>query len=234
MRWWSCSLAVLVVFTLAGCPGSAPSGSVPGGSDFDSVTPGGSTETPGGGSGGSGGGSTGGPTAGETTTGTDPTIFTDCFVAPQEAAWRLEILDLVNAERAAEGLNPVTWNSTLAEQADTYACEMVHYRFFDHVNPVTGSTLRDRAGQFGYDYLMIGENLAAGQRTPQQAMTDWMDSPGHRANILEPEFTELGVGIRLGGEYGYYWVQEFGRPHSAAATKPATAKPLAQLEALIP
>ena len=63
-----------------------------------------------------------------------------------------------------------------------------------------------------YDYYMIGENLAAGQATPAQVMADWMESAGHRANILEASFVELGVGVRTGGTYGTYWVQEFGRP----------------------
>jgi uncharacterized protein YkwD len=106
----------------------------------------------------------------------------------------------------------VVWNGTLAEQATQYACEMIHYDFFDHVNPVTRSTLAVRANQFDYSYLVIGENLAAGQRTPEHAMNDWMDSPGHRQNILDPRFVELGVGVRFGGEFGTYWVQEFGLP----------------------
>jgi uncharacterized protein YkwD len=59
---------------------------------------------------------------------------------------------------------------------------------------------------------VVGENLAAGQPTPERAFTDWMNSPSHRDNILDPRFTELGVGVRFGGEYGVYWVQEFGLP----------------------
>jgi uncharacterized protein YkwD len=136
----------------------------------------------------------------------------DCGVSPNENDWKAEILRLVNVERERESLNPVVWNQTLANQAEEYACEMIVYDFFAHENPETGSHLADRADEFGYDYQMIGENLAAGQATPAQAMWDWMNSEGHRANILNANFTELGVGVRVGGDYDIYWVQEFGLP----------------------
>ncbi len=122
---------------------------------------------------------------------------------------------MVNEQRISFGLNPVTRNQTLEDQATEYACEMIQYDFFAHVNPATGSTLRDRTNQFGYPFQVVGENLAAGQTTPQQAMNDWIASTEHRENILDPRFTELGIGIRTGGSYGMYWVQEFGRPLSA-------------------
>ncbi len=138
--------------------------------------------------------------------------FPGCSPALLEAQWKNRIFELVNEERALVGLHPVTLNTTLEAQATEYACEMILYQFFDHVNPVTDSTLSARADQFGYDYYFIGENLAAGQTTPEEAMRDWMNSPGHRANILEPRFIELGVGVRVGGDYGVYWVQEFGEP----------------------
>lgn len=126
--------------------------------------------------------------------------------------WQADVLALVNQERAAVGLPALVHSDTLARQAEGYACELAFYDFFDHENPVTGSTLADRAEQYGYDYRLLGENLAAGQPTPEQAVSEWMDSPGHRANILNEGFTELGVGVITGGSYGIYWVQEFGRP----------------------
>ena len=73
---------------------------------------------------------------------------------------------------------------------------MIQYDYFDHVNPVTGSTLADRTDEFGYDFLVVGENLAAGQTTPQQAFNDWMRSEAHRGNILDERFTDLGVALR--------------------------------------
>jgi uncharacterized protein YkwD len=140
------------------------------------------------------------------------TAFPECTEPVQAAEWRAEILRLVNRERASRGLAPLVRNSTLERQAMQYACEMIQFDFFDHVNPITGSTLGQRAAQFGYDFRVVGENLAAGQGTPEQAFTDWMASPGHRANILDARFTEIGIGVRSGGDYGVYWVQEFGLP----------------------
>jgi len=138
--------------------------------------------------------------------------FPDCEEPAQGEDWKSEIIQLVNQARRTAGLEPVSYNAVLEAQATQYACEMVQFDFFDHVSPVDGSTLGQRATEFGYDYLVVGENLAAGQATPQQAFTDWMNSPSHRRNILDPRFTELGVGVRTGGTYGVYWVQEFGQP----------------------
>lgn len=140
--------------------------------------------------------------------------YSGCENPDQAAFWRSEILRLVNERRLAAGAGAVTRNATLEAQATQYACELIHDDFFAHVNPVTGSTLRERSAEFGYDFWIIGENLAAGQRSPVEAITAWMNSPCHRENILNPAFTELGVGVRIGGDYGVYWVQEFGRPDS--------------------
>lgn len=141
-----------------------------------------------------------------------PDLLPGCSEPPTGAAWRQRILELVNQQRELAGVPPVVYSPQLEAQANQYACELIAYDFFDHVNPVTGSTLADRAAEFGYDFLVIGENLAGGQPTPEQAMADWMNSPGHRRNILDERFTELGVGVRLGGDFRIYWVQEFGLP----------------------
>jgi uncharacterized protein YkwD len=138
--------------------------------------------------------------------------FPECTEPLSADEWREEILRLVNQARADAGLRPVFQSLTLQDQAEQYACEMIHYDYFDHVNPVTGSTLGERAAEFGYDFLVVGENLAAGQSTPQQVFDDWMSSPGHRQNILDHRFVELGIGVRTGGRYRVYWVQEFGLP----------------------
>jgi uncharacterized protein YkwD len=140
--------------------------------------------------------------------------FPGCSDPDEGDDWRDEVLRLVNIERERVGVSPLTHNQTLEDQATQYCCEMIYYDFFAHDNPVTGTDLSDRAEEFDYDYLAIGENLAAGQSTPAQAMANWMASEGHRENILNPQFTELGVGVRTGGEFSYYWVQEFGHPYS--------------------
>jgi uncharacterized protein YkwD len=197
-------LGVLLTFTLVagGCPLGGESGLI-------TVPSSGSSSTASDGSSG---------TSGSTTQGTQDSsdelvdLYPSCAEATQGDAWREEILRLVNVERARAGLRAVVRDQTLEDQATKYACEMIHYDFFAHENPYTGSQLADRAAEFGYDYYMIGENLAAGQATPAQVMADWMESAGHRANILEASFVELGVGVRTGGTYGTYWVQEFGRP----------------------
>ena len=140
--------------------------------------------------------------------------YAGCLDPAEGSFWRAEILRLVNQERTSRGVPAVAQNPTLEREATQYACEMISYQFFDHVDPVTGTHLKDRADQFGYDYWIIGENLAAGQRSPAEAVQAWMNSPCHRQNVLNPAFTELGIGVRVGGDYGFYWVQEFGRPYS--------------------
>ncbi|MBU0639707.1 MAG: CAP domain-containing protein [Planctomycetes bacterium] len=141
-----------------------------------------------------------------------PPQFSDCSIPDSAESIEAEVLFLVNRERSSRGLPAVVHSDILANQAALYACEMIHYGFFDHVDPHTGTNLADRAEQVGYDFLVIGENLAAGQQTATAAFDAWMESPGHRENILDERFTELGVAVRHGGDYGVYWVQEFGRP----------------------
>ena len=148
--------------------------------------------------------------------------YSGCELPGEGDSWRAEILRLVNEKRVAAGLGTVTSNPTLEAQATQYACEMIHDDFFGHVSPSTGSSLGSRAKEFGYEFWIIGENLAAGQHSPAEAITAWMNSPCHRQNILNPAFTELGVGVRVGGDYGIYWVQEFGRP---ASLKPYPGPP---------
>lgn len=178
----------------------------------------------------SGGGGSGRPSGQSASTAPGLGLFQprySCNTPDQSDDYNQRILDLVNEARLGAGLNAVTWNSTLAAQASEYGCEMIVGNFFDHVNPQTGSTLGDRAREFGYQFLVVGENLAAGQTSPEQAMREWMNSEPHRENILDPRFTELGISIHTGGYYGYYWVQEFGRPLSAG--RPSTASPTIDL-----
>lgn len=210
------ALGVAVFVWIGGCPQSVQSGPrIP-------ATTAGDTGTSGSSSGGSSVQTSGGGLFTTTGSGTPSEVadtltlrFPGCSEPASGRAWRDQVLQLVNQERTSRGLGRVTRNTTLEDQATQYACEMITYDFFAHDNPVTGSDLADRADEFGYDYWTIGENLAAGQSTPAAVVEDWMDSPDHRANILNPAFTELGVGVRVGGQYGYYWVQEFGRPQSA-------------------
>jgi len=123
------------------------------------------------------------------------------------------VLELVNEQREQIGLHPLTLNPVLSKIADDYCCEMISGGFFDHINPFNNEGPGQRAIDADYIFLSMGENLAGGQSTPEQVMNDWMSSTeGHRENILAAQWREMGIGVRTGGEFGVYWVQEFGNP----------------------
>lgn len=123
-----------------------------------------------------------------------------------------QVFEMVNQQRAANNVAPVVWNDLLAKAASDYAERMADLNFVNHIDPYNGNAPWDRAAAAGYEYTLIGENLASGQRTPDEVMTGWMNSPGHRATLLDPDLTELGVGVYKGGSYGWYWVELFGHP----------------------
>lgn len=128
----------------------------------------------------------------------------------------MDVFNRVNQIRRENGLGEVTWSNPLAQISGNYSCRMIRGGFFAHIDPVTGEGPGERAIKEGYLFLTLGENLAAGQPTPQAVMDAWMQSESHRENILNPIWKELGVGVRLGGEFGIYWVQEFGDPPSSS------------------
>lgn len=115
-----------------------------------------------------------------------------------------QVFELTNQERAKNGLSPLKANAELNYAADKYAEEMSERGVLSHTGP-DGSKPWDRAEAVGYEARMMGENIAAGQRTPEQVVKGWMDSPGHRANILRFQYADIGVGF-----YNNYWVQNFG------------------------
>lgn len=119
-----------------------------------------------------------------------------------------EVVNLVNQQRAKHGLQPLKVATNLSKMADVKAADMRDHNYFSHTSPTYGSPF-DMMKQFGISYSYAGENIAAGQRTPQEVMNAWMNSPGHRANILNSHYTYIGVGYVQGGSYGSYWVQEF-------------------------
>jgi uncharacterized protein YkwD len=121
------------------------------------------------------------------------------------------VLELTNVERQNAGLAPLNWNPQLQDAAQTYSEVLASSGCFAHTcGPVPN--FADRDGQAGYsDWSSIGENIAAGYPTPEAVVAGWMASPGHRENILSPQFTELGVGVASGGDkFGTYWTEEFG------------------------
>lgn len=127
----------------------------------------------------------------------------------------------IQAERDREGLAPLLLNPTLNAVADEYACRMISGEFFSHVDPETDSSPGQRVLEAGYDFLTVGENLAAGQRTVDEVLQQWMNSEGHRENILGANWHETGISVRMGGQYGVYWVQIFADPIQFGATPPA-------------
>ena len=124
-----------------------------------------------------------------------------------------QVVTLTNAERAKAGCGPLTVNATLIAVAQAHSQDMATNNYFDH-NSQDGRTPFDRMTAAGYRYSTAAENIAAGQRTPQDVMTAWMNSPGHRANILNCALKQIGVGYATGSssQYGKYWTQDFGTP----------------------
>ncbi|MFA5864008.1 MAG: CAP domain-containing protein [Phycisphaerae bacterium] len=122
-----------------------------------------------------------------------------------------QVLTLTNQERTKIGLSALKWNSLLAASGADHCQDMIDKNYFAHVSP-DGTSPGDRATAAGYKWSWIGENIAAGYATPQDVMTGWMNSPEHKENILRPEFTELGLGIRTDTDGRIYWAQEFGTP----------------------
>ncbi|MEV5387601.1 CAP domain-containing protein [Streptomyces sp. NPDC052721] len=117
-----------------------------------------------------------------------------------------EIVRLVNAERAKAGCQPLTLNSTLTKAAQAHSDDMAAHQNMSHTGS-DGSSPGDRITRAGYTWSSYGENVAYGYSTAQQVMAGWMTSPGHRANILNCGFKEIGVGL---AQPGSYWTQDFG------------------------
>ncbi|MEV6399523.1 CAP domain-containing protein [Streptomyces sp. NPDC051907] len=117
------------------------------------------------------------------------------------------VLSMVNAERAKVGCSPVTADPELADLAGDFSADMAARGFFDHTDP-DGATPWDRAEKAGVTGLG-GENIARGQADADAVMNAWMNSDGHRANILNCSYKTLGVGVHM-GPGGPWWTQDFG------------------------
>lgn len=115
------------------------------------------------------------------------------------------VLTIVNQERQKAGLKPLQMDWELQRVARTKACDMATTGYFSHQSPDYGSPF-EMMKQYGISYRTAGENIAKGQRTPSEVMQSWMNSSGHRANILKGDFTHIGVGYC---HQGNHWVQMF-------------------------
>ncbi|WP_026907614.1 CAP domain-containing protein [Paucisalibacillus globulus] len=114
-----------------------------------------------------------------------------------------QVAQLVNQERSKNGLSPLLHRADISSVAEKKAMDMINSNYFSHTSPNYGSPF-DMMKTFGINYRTAGENIAKGQKSPQEVMNAWMNSSGHRANILNANFDSIGVGY-----YNGAWVQMF-------------------------
>jgi uncharacterized YkwD family protein/spore coat assembly protein SafA len=122
-----------------------------------------------------------------------------------------EVIRLVNVERSKNGLGPLAANWQVGRVARYKSQDMINKKYFSHTSPTYGSPF-NMMEQFGIKFSAAGENIAMGQRTPAEVVNAWMNSPGHRANILNPSYTQLGVGLAKDSKGTCYWTQMFIKP----------------------
>ncbi|GGX05783.1 CAP domain-containing protein [Streptomyces chartreusis] len=146
------------------------------------------------------------------TTTLSATSAASASAAPSAGSLRAGVFKLTNAERVKAGCPKLKYNSALAKAAQRHSADMARHNFVDHVGS-DGSTMVTRARAAGYTgFSALAENVAAGERSAAAVVRGWMNSPGHRANILDCSLKHLGVGYvkKAGTAHGTYWTQDFG------------------------
>lgn len=123
-----------------------------------------------------------------------------------------EVVRLVNIERSKQGLPALKSHWELSRVARYKSQDMINKNYFSHTSPTYGSPFQ-MMESFGLKFSSAGENIAYGQRTPQEVVTAWMNSPGHRANILSRSYTHIGVGAAKKSNGTLYWTQMFMKPY---------------------
>ncbi|OIK15780.1 sporulation protein [Bacillus sp. MUM 116] len=121
------------------------------------------------------------------------------------SAYEQKVVDLTNQERAKYGLPALKVDLTLSKMAHEKSRDMSANGYFSHTSPTYGSPF-DMMKKYGITYNYAGENIAMGQKTPEEVVKAWMNSEGHRKNILNPNYNYIGVGYVADGSY---WTQEF-------------------------
>ncbi|RDB43210.1 CAP domain-containing protein [Halomonas sp. DQ26W] len=150
--------------------------------------------------------------------GTGPLHAGDCKPNDQQQA----MLDRVNEIRSEarqcgdetlEAAEPLAWSCRLAEAAETHSRDMAENEFFAHTDE-DDVGVNERVNETGYDWMAVGENIAAGQADVDSVIEGWLSSPGHCANMMSDEFTEMGAAVVEvdGSDYSPFWTQVFGRP----------------------
>lgn len=117
-----------------------------------------------------------------------------------------KVVELVNKERDKAGCSPLKVNAKLTKAAQDHSKDMADHKNMSHTGS-DGSSPDDRITRAGYHWTAYGENVAYGYSTPDEVMKGWMSSPGHKRNILDCSFKEIGVGLAQPGDY---WTQDFG------------------------
>jgi uncharacterized protein YkwD len=138
-----------------------------------------------------------------------------------DARVRTRVVDLVNAARGSArkcgserfaAAPPLNVSRKLTDAAEDHAHDMLRKKYFEHRGS-DGSQPKDRVLRAGYQPRLSGENIALGPESAEEVVAGWLKSPGHCANIMEPRFREIGVGLASGKKRGQvYWVQTFGNP----------------------
>ena len=128
-----------------------------------------------------------------------------------KTSFQSQVIKLTNKEREKAGCKALKSNTALKTAAQKHSADMAKKDYFSHTGK-DGRSPFDRMTDAGYAYSAAAENIAAGQRTPADVVKGWMNSAGHKANILNCAYSEIGVGYAKGGSYGTYWTQDFGKP----------------------
>ena len=141
------------------------------------------------------------------------TVGSDSSYVDASATPWVEMLNAVNAARAAgqtcggtrvPSARALVWNDRLQLAASIHTVDMFNHQYFDHLG-TDGSRVGDRTSQAGYSWRAVGENIARGQRSVREVVSDWIASPSHCRNLMDPRFAEMGA-----SEQGQYWTQVFG------------------------
>lgn len=129
-------------------------------------------------------------------------------VTGEFASFQKEVVRLVNVERAKLGLAQLSLNAKLSNVATLKSQDMINKNYFSHTSPTYGSPF-EMMKKFNISYKTAGENIAKGQKTPAQVVNAWMNSQGHRENILNKNYTEIGIGVAKDAKGTLYWTQMF-------------------------
>ena len=134
-----------------------------------------------------------------------------------------QVLTLVNQHRVAIGVGQLSTDGALTASAVWKSMNMAGLNYFDHNDDPIGRTVAQRLADCGWpSNLGWGENIAYGYSTPADVMNAWLNSPGHKANIENPSYTSIGIGVAANSQGVYYWTQDFGQGSSGSGPPPTT------------